>query len=173
MGHITYKIDSGRFFSKKKSSDNWGEASKLLMETAKDPKNKKGVAFLEVYYDDNFVAIFKVTKDSKPEEPIIKTGLKYKEALEEAMRLKACACSSNGIIAFFIDKSISKRALCFRTQSALLLETDAKDRVHNTSYSINYVDESEVEKLEKQVANQPEGEGDSDINPKVIVSKRG
>ena len=173
MGHITYKIDSGRFFSKKKSSDNWGEASKLLMETAKDPKNKKGVAFLSIYYDDIIVGSFKVTKGSRPEEPIIKTGLKYKEALEEAMRLNACACSNKGIVAFFIDKSISKRALCFRKQSPLFLNSDAKGQEYSSQYFISDVDESEVEKLEKQVANQPEGEGDSDINPKVIVNKRG
>lgn len=169
---ITYKIDSGRFFSRKKSTDNWTEASKLLMEAAKDPKNKKGVAFLEVYQDDNIIGIFKVTKDSKPEKPIIKTGLKYEEVFKEAMKLNACACSNNSIIAFFVDKSISKRALNFRKNSALFLDSDSKGRVYNSQYFISYVDENEVEKLEKQVANQPKTEGDADITPKVIIRKR-
>lgn len=128
---VLYKIDSGRFFERKKETASWTEARKLIKEAAARSRNK--TAYLTVIYDGTLIGIFDVDGTSTLRKPALEVGLAYDALVERAINLGACACSCNDVSVFFIDENRARISGNMRKSSRM--KTRAGDIVTYVGYT--------------------------------------
>ena len=103
---ISYKVESGKFFERKKEAKDWISAKEFLHNAIS--KSKKHRAFLWVFFDELPIMSMKVTNPSTVAEPLFERGLNYEEIIDKAIKTGSCAGFRNDFVVFLKDTTQAK-----------------------------------------------------------------